>query len=300
MKHSHFETPSGTIHYWISKQRAHEGCLGRERSNEECIDKEYSHEERPDEARTSAPWLVFLPGLTADHHLFDPQIEYFKQSYNCFVWDPPHHGQSRPFSQKFTLSLCIETLSALFQKEAIENPILIGQSMGGYVSQFYMDASPHAVQAFISIDSAPLQRSYYTAAEIGALKHTYPMFKAIPWKLLIAWGARGCATTQEGQEYMAHLINTYHKEEYCRLSADGFQALAEAVELEQPYRIDCPALLICGEQDAAGSTKRYNKAWNKRGRIPLALVAGAGHNSTLDRPHAINQTIERFVQSLNN
>ena len=29
--------------------------------------------------------LVFLPGLTADHRLFDKQIEYFRGRYNVFT-----------------------------------------------------------------------------------------------------------------------------------------------------------------------------------------------------------------------
>ena len=36
--------------------------------------------------------LIFLPGLTADHRLFDKQIEYFKNKFRVFVWDTPGHG----------------------------------------------------------------------------------------------------------------------------------------------------------------------------------------------------------------
>ena len=36
-----YATPSGDIHYWITA------------------------------GEPEKPWLVFLPGLTADHHLFD-------------------------------------------------------------------------------------------------------------------------------------------------------------------------------------------------------------------------------------
>ena len=39
--------------------------------------------------------LVFLPGLTADHRLFEKQIEYFEKKQNVFVWDAPSHALSR-------------------------------------------------------------------------------------------------------------------------------------------------------------------------------------------------------------
>ena len=66
-------------------------------------------------------------------------------------------------------------------------------------------------------------------------------------------------------------------------------------ELGLPYDIDCPALLICGAQDAAGSTKRYNRAWAKRMGLPLAWIEGAGHNSNTDRPEEVNALIAAFA-----
>ena len=48
--------------------------------------------------------LVFLPGLTADHRLFDKQIEYFEDKYNVLVWDAPGHASSWPFSFDFSLA----------------------------------------------------------------------------------------------------------------------------------------------------------------------------------------------------
>ena len=45
MKEAIYETASGPIHYWISRPAADQGLA-----------------------------LVFLPGLTADHRLFDKQI----------------------------------------------------------------------------------------------------------------------------------------------------------------------------------------------------------------------------------
>ena len=53
-----FNTNKGIIHYWTSS----------------------GSEERP--------WLIFLPGLSADHRLFEKQLEEFKDDYNLFVWVP--------------------------------------------------------------------------------------------------------------------------------------------------------------------------------------------------------------------
>ena len=64
LKESTYQTPCGTIHYW---------------SNNLSLD---------------TTTLVFLPGLTADHRLFDKQVGHFVGKYNIIVWDAPAHAGS--------------------------------------------------------------------------------------------------------------------------------------------------------------------------------------------------------------
>ena len=59
MEEKTYQTPCGTIHYWTNVSHSDEITL------------------------------VFLPGLTADHRLFDKQIQYFENRYNVIVWDAP-------------------------------------------------------------------------------------------------------------------------------------------------------------------------------------------------------------------
>ncbi len=245
-----------------------------------------------------APQLVFLPGLTADHRLFDRQIEHFESRASCLVWDPPSHGLSRPFRLGWSMADLARLLHAILQREGFTRPVLIGQSMGGYVAQAYLDLYPGEAAGFISIDSCPLQRAYYTSAELWTLKHTRAIYQAIPWKMLLDIGSRGCATSVYGQELMRRMMSDYSKQEYIDLAVCGYRALAEAVLADRPYRIDCPALLICGDRDAAGSAKRYNRAWERRAGLPMRWIEGAGHNSNTDAPEYVNGLIGQFVDKL--
>jgi len=85
------------------------------------------------------------------------------------------------------------------------------------------------------------------------------------------------------------------QERYARLSGHGFRILADAIEADLPYKISCPALLICGEKDRAGSCVRYNKAWHKETGIRLEWIKDAGHNSNTDAPEIVNSLIEDFL-----
>ncbi len=87
------------------------------------------------------------------------------------------------------------------------------------------------------------------------------------------------------------------QERYAALAGHGFKMLADAMEADLPYEITCPALLICGEKDHAGSCIRYNKAWHKKTDIPLQWIQDAGHNSNTDAPDKVNHLIEGLVKS---
>ena len=80
MTENSYKTPCGFIHYFVN-----------------IIDKQKIT-------------LVFLPGLTADHRLFEKQIGYFYNKQNVFVWDAPSHALSRPFTNNYSLSDMAEWL----------------------------------------------------------------------------------------------------------------------------------------------------------------------------------------------
>ena len=263
-----YETACGTIHYWTN------------------------------EVRPEKTTLVFLPGLTADHRLFGRQFEAFDKEFNILTWDAPGHAASRPFRLDFSLMDKAVWLHEILQKEGTSHPVLIGQSMGGYVSQCFMEKFPGEAAGFVSIDSAPLKRQYVTAAEIWALKRTEPMYRAFPWKTLRNLGINGCSKTEYGRMLMEKFIDSYTKDEYCRLAGHGMKILAEAMEADLPYVIDSPAILICGEKDQAGSAKRYNRRWAKKEGLPIFWIKDAGHNSNTDKPDEVNRIIRDFVRTL--
>ena len=118
-----FETPCGTIHYWVDLS-----------------------------AETSGPAMAFLPGLTADHRLFEKQLEYFAGKYPVLVWDAPGHAASWPFTFDFDLMDKARWLDGILQQEGIASPFIVGQSMGGYVGQAYAQLFPDKLLGFVSIE----------------------------------------------------------------------------------------------------------------------------------------------------
>ena len=191
-------------------------------------------------------------------------------------------------------------VEGILRSEGLDKPVIIGQSMGGYVGQAYAELYPEKLKGFVAIDSAPLQRSHVTGVELWLLKRMEPVYRHYPWKWLLRSGTRGVATTEYGRNLMHDMMMTYDGDQkrYAKISGHGFRILAEAMEADLPYHLQCPALLICGEKDHAGSCIRYNKAWHERTGIPIRWLKNAGHNSNTNAPQLVNQILDAFTQKI--
>ena len=265
-----YETPSGIIHYWMN-----------------------------DAVESSQTALIFLPGLTADHRLFEKQIEYFKDTYRVLVWDAPGHASSYPFKLNFSLFDMAKWLDRIFVKERIENPILIGQSMGGYVGQVYAQLFPEKLKGLVTIDSPSLQRNYYTAMELWLLKNMEAIYRIYPWKFILKSGPKSVSTTDYGRKLMYDMMMVYdgNQERYACLTGYGYKIFSEAVEKKLPYEVKCPQLVICGKEDRAGSCIRYLKAYERNTGKSVQWIDKAGHNSNTDQPDTVNRLIDEFLNN---
>ena len=125
-----------------------------------------------------------------------------------------------------------------------------------------------------------------------------PVYRYYPWKSLLKTGSEGVAETAYGRQLMRKIMMTYDgdKARYALLAGHGYKMLAEAMEEDLPYEIPCPAILICGKKDHAGSCVRYNKAWHKNTKLPIYWIADAGHNSNTDAPILVNHLISKLLK----
>lgn len=265
-----YQTPQGVIHYWVN-----------------AFD-------------TTRRTLVFLPGLTADHTLFEEQIAAFGAKYNVFVWDAPGHAQSRPFVLNFSLEQEAKWLGAILDQYIADSsaPVLVGQSKGGMLAQKYLSLYPSRVAGIVSVDSMPLEGKYLSRAELWMVKHVEPFFYLYTWRMLKRAMTNACAKTPPAREAMAKMFSPYTWVEYCRLAGFGFRILGEAEEEQTTPLPKCPILLLIGDEDKVGACQRVCKEWARNEELPLVIVPNARHNSNGDNPEFVNRHIEQFVQSI--
>lgn len=131
----YIQSEQGIVYYWIG---------GNQSENANCI--------------------VFTHGMTADHTMFDKQVEYFSKEYKIITWDVPLNGESRPY-EGFSYNTVANELKRILDEEKVERAILIGQSMGGYICQEFAIQYPEKVRAFVAADTNPFGHYYYSKWE---------------------------------------------------------------------------------------------------------------------------------------
>ena len=240
---------------------------------------------------TGKDTIFFLHGLTADHSMFDGQIEAFSGDYNLLTWDTPAHGRSRPFAA-FDYGDTSEYIRSILDRHSVDRVILAGQSMGGFLAQSFIKRYPDRAKSFIAIDSTPYGSGYYSGFDIWILRQVEWMAHLYPFRIMKKAMSKQVSTTQKSYENMMQMLSPYNKSELCHLMGLAYAGfLDDNCDLEIP----CPVLLILGEKDRTGKVVQYNKAWAQQTGYPLKIIKGAAHNANVDKPEEVNDCIRSFL-----
>lgn len=237
--------------------------------------------------------LVFLPGLTADHRLFEAQIASFKDEYKLLVWDCPCHGKSRPYDVFSYANVCSE-LERILELENVQKAVFIGQSLGGMIAQYYIDGHQNCAAGFVSIDSVPFG-DYYSESDLFWLKQLKWMCGLFPDNILRNSMAKMCGATEIAQKRMIAMLSSYDKKELCRLIYIGEAAF---IPENRNIVIPCKSMLLLGDKDRVGKVEQYNRAWSRKTGFPLVVIKGASHNANDDQAEQVNEVIRNFLKSI--
>jgi pimeloyl-ACP methyl ester carboxylesterase len=109
--------------------------------------------------------LVLVHGLGDERSLWSPLVERFAPHFCCLTLDLRGHGESTGGLDFDPFGLHRD-LDAVISDAGLEQPVLIGHSLGGFVATAYAGAHPAKVRAVVNVDQ-PL--SLATLAEaLGA------------------------------------------------------------------------------------------------------------------------------------
>jgi pimeloyl-ACP methyl ester carboxylesterase len=110
-----------------------------------------------EESGSGDPALLFVHGWCCNRSFFRPQVAHFATSHRVVAFDQRGHGESSVPDNGYTIAGLADDAAWLCTELSIENPVVVGHSMGAAVA-FEMASRPNAgLRAVAAIDPAIFQ-----------------------------------------------------------------------------------------------------------------------------------------------
>lgn len=244
---------------------------------------------------TGSP-IIILHGIfgSSDNWLTIGKV--FAQSHRVFMVDQRNHGQS-PRSEIFDYDAMAADLKTFIEDHQLENPLLIGHSMGGkVVMQFAMTyAEIVPFSKIIVVDIAP---------------KFYPVHHSMILQGLASIDLKALNSRTEANEQMKRfeenegvrqflLKNLWRNPEKnnefdWRINVPVITKNIDIVghELANERTIEKPAVFIRGSESHYIQPEDERKIWELFPNYELITIEGAGHWVQADKP-------QEFIQAVN-
>ena len=242
--------------------------------------------------------LVFLHAFPLNRSMWAPQIAALSGQCRTIALDLRGHGESDAPLWNFSLDHYADDVCALLDHLAIPQAILVGLSMGGYVSFAFFRKYGHRLKALVladtraQADSPDGRTGRFNLAQTAYGKGTEAVAETMLPKLL---GPTSLEHKPELVEYVRHTIQ--------HIAVSGIlvdlMAMADRPDsVAHLQTITCPTLVIIGQED---QTTPLADAQLMAREIPdarLAIIPAAGHLSNLEQPEGFNELMRGFVEGL--
>ncbi|MGI9051224.1 MAG: alpha/beta fold hydrolase [Ilumatobacteraceae bacterium] len=238
------------------------------------------------EATGSGPVVLLTHGFAASSHMFAATVEAVAVGHTAVVWDQLGHGRSDAPDEPgaYSVATSLQAMLGILDAVGAEDAVLLGHSLGGYLSLELALAHPPRVRALVLVDTGPGYRSDRGREQ---------------WNEMAAGYARDL-----DEHGLAGLTGSAELSAGVHRSAGGLANAARGVlrqsdghVMEGLASITAPSLIVVGEHDQAflaGSQYMSTKIPGAR----LAMIPGAGHAPPVTHPAEFNRVLQDFLDSL--
>lgn len=106
------------------------------------------------EVAGEGPAILFIPGLTCSGSLWNATVEELGTTYRCHVLTLAGFAGQKPIGDPF-LSVVCDGIIRYIRDEGLDHPVLIGHSLGGFLSYWVAATAPSLVGPIVAVDAVP-------------------------------------------------------------------------------------------------------------------------------------------------
>ena len=239
------------------------------------------------------PAIIWSHGFLMDHTMFDAQVAALAGDYRCVAWDERGFGKT-PATAPFTYWDSADDAVALLDHLGIEQAVFAGMSQGGFLSLRAALAHPDRVRGLVLIDTqAGTEAEEVVPQYQGMIGHWLgddPLGEVGELVAGLILGKPDLAATW---------IPIWESRRYEMGEHPGNCLLGRDDITDRLGEIDCPALIVHGDADAAIPLEKAEAMQAGLGGDALMVVmAGGSHAANMTHPAETNEAVAAFMSAL--
>jgi pimeloyl-ACP methyl ester carboxylesterase len=248
------------------------------------------------EVHGEGPPIVLVHGLGLSRHMWQWQIDALTPHFKVVQYDLLGHGESPKPAGPYPMSHMVDQLAALMAELHIEQAALAGFSLGGLIVQAFALAHPQKVTALAILNAAHARTDEQRA---GIMRRVWQAEESGP-QATVDDALRRWFTDEfaAGNPQVLEQVRQWVTGNDASVYPALYRLLAEAdIGLEDSIAgIDCPALVMTGEDDGGNSPQMAQQMAAKIPNARLAILPGLRHMALAEDPAAVNALLVPFFR----
>jgi pimeloyl-ACP methyl ester carboxylesterase len=246
----------------------------------------------------SNAWIVLIHGFAEDGNVWKHQTEFLQKKFSLLVPDLPGSGQSQMIKAEMSIDDFAECINEMLVKENIASCILLGHSMGGYITLSFANKYRDKLKAFGLVhstafaDSAEKKESRKKGIDLMENYGAYNFIRSTTPNLFSTEFKKNDpaemeALIENGKLFSKDALQQYYKAMMER--NDSTFVLKES---------QVPVLFITGKQDLAVPLSDSLKQMYMPGISYIHILEDTGHMGFLEQAAKVNFFINGFVNDI--
>ena len=247
------------------------------------------------------PAVILLHGFGEDHHIFNSTVSMLEKTYTVYTPDLLGTGMSpiNTIPSNFSIEYLADSIAAFMEYEKIENCVLLGHSMGGYVTVAFAKKYPKYLKGFGLLHSTALPDTPLKIENRTRGISFIQKFGAATFLETTAPNLFGTFTQKNHPTIVTDFTKTLPHFSNEALIAYYHAMMARPNLTLVLETTPLPVLFILGDQDMAVAledtlpqTKMPNTAY-------LYVLENCGHMGMLEHPIIFNNAVLDFLDKVN-
>ncbi len=236
------------------------------------------------------PALVFVHGWCCDKSYWDAQLPHFSQKYKVVVIDLAGHGDSGLERKDYTMTAFGEDVVAVVNKLDLDQVVLIGHSMGGFVILEAARRIPERVMGLVGVDTLQNFEFKFTQEQIDDW--------FTPLRANFVEGANNFVRSMFTPKADSTLVEKITTDMSSAPPTVGLGALEGYVDFQNNEIIqvlqEVQAPITCINSDWYPTDVEANQSYVPS--FKAKIMSGLGHFVMMEDPETFNRLLERTIQ----